>query len=224
MRVRPFLSTPSGWRATAKHVRARKVIQFLSTPSGWRATGTPHTNARLYIHFYPRPPGGGRHLAVLYHWLLSYKFLSTPSGWRATSRPASRTLLRYYFYPRPPGGGRLGRAGAVCDDQRFLSTPSGWRATFGWLAAQPAGLISIHALRVEGDRRTAASWRSTPDFYPRPPGGGRLNQCGMQLIEILFLSTPSGWRATDGIIREFYGITISIHALRVEGDPAAPAD
>ena len=59
--------------------------------------------------------------------------------------------------------------------------------------------ISIHALRVEGDRKpvftglklheflsTPSGWRATKgggwlgwvrfDFYPRPPGGGRLDQ------------------------------------------------
>ena len=57
-------------------------------------------------------------------------------------------------------------------------------------------IISIHALRVEGDI-------------------GGLPPCQRQLR---FLSTPSGWRATK------YGIDfkvrrdISIHALRVEGD------
>ena len=35
--------------------------------------------------------------------------------------------------------------------------------------------ISIHALRVEGDTR-GQKWRwDRGDFYPRPPGGGRLN-------------------------------------------------
>ena len=38
-----------------------------------------------------------------------------------------------------------------------------------------------------------------------------------------FLSTPSGWRAT-AVKRTFYkGIYISIHALRVEGDPRCGA-
>ena len=39
--VRPtlqFLSTPSGWRATGKEIKAEKAAEFLSTPSGWRAT------------------------------------------------------------------------------------------------------------------------------------------------------------------------------------------
>ena len=33
-----FLSTPSGWRATARLYRGILISRFLSTPSGWRAT------------------------------------------------------------------------------------------------------------------------------------------------------------------------------------------
>ena len=80
-------------------------------------------------------------------------------------------------------------------------------------------MISIHALRVEGDfdfreptaapeifLSTPSGWRATArsavrrsateNFYPRPPGGGR----------------PVGRRASPA------AATISIHALRVEGD------
>ena len=35
-----------------------------------------------------------------------------------------------------------------------------------------------------------------------------------------FLSTPSGWRATDNGVTFWRNGDISIHALRVEGDPA----
>ena len=56
--------------------------------------------------------------------------------------------------------------------------------------------ISIHALRVEGD--------SLP-----PPLGRPLP---------VFLSTPSGWRATQLKKNLHYRQNISIHALRVEGD------
>ena len=35
-------------------------------------------------------------------------------------------------------------------------------------------LISIHALRVEGDQPTPEQLQARADFYPRPPGGGRL--------------------------------------------------
>ena len=81
----------------------------------------------------------------------------------------------FYFYPRPPGGGRRNAASSF------------WTST----------TISIHALRVEGDRR------------------------GRQAIPALsrFLSTPSGWRATQSRPQTPYPIPhISIHALRVEGD------
>ena len=80
-------------------------------------------------------------------------------------------------------------------------------------------MISIHALRVEGDSTGTCSPRSCRDFYPRPPGGGRLYN-RFAITDILgFLSTPSGWRATVVyIFNTVYKRKISIHALRVEGD------
>ena len=40
----------------------------------------------------------------------------------------------------------------------------------------PRTVISIHALRVEGDIGDhAVLQRGSVDFYPRPPGGGRLS-------------------------------------------------
>ena len=56
--------------------------------------------------------------------------------------------------------------------------------------------ISIHAFRVEGDV---------------------LMFCRL-VSSILFLSTPSGWRATTREVRKHNNFAISIHALRVEGD------
>ncbi len=56
--------------------------------------------------------------------------------------------------------------------------------------------ISIHALRVEGDR----SCTITPRY------------------QIGFLSTPSVWRATVTQTLRLVQYDISIHALRVEGD------
>ena len=58
---------------------------------------------------------------------------------------------------------------------RFLSTPSGWRATKKQTYTPDKIKISIHALRVEGDvRNQRGHQRERRDFYPRPPGGGRL--------------------------------------------------
>ena len=56
--------------------------------------------------------------------------------------------------------------------------------------------ISIHALRVEGDRHPLTRFRDRWHFYPRPPGGGRPRRGG-------------------GVCGD---VRISIHALRVEGD------
>ena len=78
------------------------------------------------------------------------------------------------------------------------------------------------------------------DFYPRPPCGGRPSfslayrtdilflstpsvwratfGSGLSLANLLFLSTPSVWRATIGGHLLHPAAEISIHALRVEGD------
>ena len=78
----------------------------------------------------------------------------------------------------------------------FLSTPSARRATYSAVVDRLKRIISIHALREEGDvvpGRLAARRR-------------------------LFLSTPSARRATFSQYSLDYHITISIHALREEGD------
>ena len=125
--------------------------------------------------------------------------------------------------------------------KKFLSTPSARRATFSIESLFTAILISIHALREEGDLHVASA-RAVPGyFYPRPPRGGRpikfdsTNFTGSFLstpsarratvgIAIfppkltLFLSTPSARRATVSARLRQVSITISIHALREEGD------
>ena len=67
--------------------------------------------------------------------------------------------------------------------------------------AVTAMLISIHALREEGDKLTGTRLRLNTDFYPRPPRGGR--------PRVVL------------IINQF--VIISIHALREEGDQMAQA-
>ena len=39
-----------------------------------------------------------------------------------------------------------------------------------------------------------------PYFYPRPPGGGRLFHLQTVWAKLIFLSTPSGWRATYEVL------------------------
>ena len=124
-----------------------------------------------------------------------------------------------------------------------LPAPSGWRATGLRRRCKPCHLISIHALRVEGDQVIVVKAPRVEPFLSTPSGW---RATAMQRINAwhncLFLSTPSGWRATSGGWRipvagsNFYPrppsggrhefsdgtfanlIVISIHALRVEGD------
>ena len=127
--------------------------------------------------------------------------------------------ILYNFYPRPPRGGRRNRSTTRRPARRFLSTPSARRATFVRKISAGVYSISIHALREEGDGGTSDGvervtlFLSTPsarratgavlqavqhraNFYPRPPRGGRPT------------SGPEPGRSG----------TISIHALREEGD------
>ena len=141
-------------------------------PRGGRPGIRPALSALRY--FYPRPPRGGRPLygaarqgvrgisihalreeGDLPQWsqnsLFIFEFLSTPSARRATD---IRTEL-------DPAG-------------KFLSTPSARRATL-FLTKNPSRyMISIHALREEGDA---------------PRGISCTRRCQ-------FLSTPSARRAT----------------------------
>ena len=151
------------------------------------------------------------------------RFLSTPSGWRATV-PVWETLSTLlYFYPRPPGGGRQ-FYNAYCDKHyEFLSTPSGWRAT-----VLPAATASADQFLS-----TPSGWRATATqadinrFFPflSTPSGWRAT-LGKEIKAekaAEFLSTPSGWRATLYQLHDHADREISIHALRVEGDPGRRA-
>ena len=212
-----FLSTPSGWRATrGPKPHLLSVDLFLSTPSGWRATSDDRAPHQACGYFYPRPPGGGR------------RFFST----------AFRTSR--YFYPRPPGGGRRSNTPTSARKLRFLSTPSGWRATKHKPEFGVQLVISIHALRVEGDRRgrvlrsrqgisihaLRVEGDSSPEiaiiaplhFYPRPPGGGRLPKGATPEEQAHFYPRPPGGGRPLPCLQPQWPPQISIHALRVEGD------
>ena len=56
--------------------------------------------------------------------------------------------------------------------------------------------ISIHALREEGDAVQLTGAGGQVDFYPRPPRGGRRENLYEIFIANKFLSTPSARRAT----------------------------
>ena len=126
-----FLSTPSARRATRVIlVSVSWDDLFLSTPSARRATPPLPPRCRTWKNFYPRPPRGGRpQTATILGTLI--EFLSTPSARRATR--AREMLL---------------------SKNLFLSTPSARRATCFGSNHPNLLLISIHALREEGDAGT----------------------------------------------------------------------
>ena len=156
----------------------------------------PTSRSRPSMNFYPRPPRGGRHSFAIC--LSSFA----------------------YFYPRPPRGGRRVSNTYIVMTERFLSTPSARRAT------------------AAGSTGTSAS----TNFYPRPPRGGRRYGRGLEIEQAEFLSTPSARRATPELTYGYWAAadfyprpprggrpgagesgcshdSISIHALREEGDP-----
>ena len=140
-------------------------------------------------YFYPRPPRGGRHILRYGHRGL-HEFLSTPSARRATEdAEAYRTRLSI-----------------------FLSTPSARRATEGAVQHDRVILISIHALREEGDAATGETVFALNrisihalreegdgkrhlygcglgDFYPRPPRGGRQQKQRQNLYFLINYTT-----------------------------------
>ena len=131
------------------------------------------TKASCQFYFYPRPPRGGR-LSIMGSGQGAKKFLSTPSARRATSQRLLPLCPALYFYPRPPRGGR--RYTVINEMEVFLyfypRPPRGGRRLSAAVAVS-AFAISIHALREEGDHRTARTAGWLFYFYPRPPRGGR---------------------------------------------------
>ena len=78
--------------------------------------------------------------------------------------------------------------------------------------------ISIHALRGEGDACWYWMTSQQKDFNPRPPWGGRQANKVDWSKKIIFQSTPSVGRATLRSRFHLSQMSISIHALRGEGD------
>ena len=192
-------------------------------PSARRATWWHSVRWSWSGDFYPRPPRGGR-LNTYEQRLAATGFLSTPSARRAT---ATATSLGYSVEISIHALREEGDSSMVAVITRrvlFLSTPSARRATPTIFPYWDCRAISIHALREEGDSAFYIKSTDASDFYPRPPRGGRPDAFFHGVGVQRFLSTPSARRATitDRAVR--YLQTISIHALREEGDVCAIYD
>ena len=148
----------------------------------------------------------------------STAFQSTPSAWRETRICGAAEWNQRHFNPLPPHGGRH-----IAEVQKTL--PSA---------------ISIHSLRMEGDRVHHLRIQRAKNFNPLPPHGGRLQTVKRLKAWYIFQSTPSAWRETLNLIYLSYLVEfqstpsawretfwcwhnaqdsdISIHSLRMEGD------
>ena len=170
-------------------------------------------------------------------------FLSTPSARRATRRPASagRPAEISIHALREEGDQRIRRPNGQAE--RFLSTPSARRATsearaehrkaqefLSTPSARRATLrqiifsgISRQFLSTPSARRATATrttaHRRTANFYPRPPRGGRL--LASRVSSMFFTISIHALREEGDVPRRllFHArVRISIHALREEGD------
>ena len=148
------------------------------------------------------------------------QFLSTPSARRATIRHRRCSPSRSYFYPRPPRGGRRDRRFRCKNTTRFLSTPSARRATLSNMAKILRMLLFLSTPSAR--RATTQMSPACPSisyFYPRPPRGGRPNeQHRIPKSSHFYPRPPRGGRPHSPPCHEVRK-TISIHALREEGDP-----
>ena len=123
----------------------------------------------------------------------------------------------------------------------FLSTPSARRATYDILGLQRTKEFLSTPSARRATRTTAFRTTTTPNFYPRPPRGGRLcpawlrfcgccyfyprpprggrHQCAMSYITTFNISIHALREEGDWMISLSRAIpSISIHALREEGD------
>ena len=216
---------------------------FLSTPSARRATRYLRWHSDEAQNFYPRPPRGGRRqLAALILPQQTDFYPRPPRGGRHADRDIAKEMLKFLSTPSARRATPVSHK-RVEGCQVFLSTPSARRATVLFFSAGNPGIISIHALREEGDERLrvrfggSCKFLSTPsarratgltgyvegkriNFYPRPPRGGRQRTTVDSSRPSKFLSTPSARRATQHFVVLQAGSYISIHALREEGDTA----
>ena len=192
-----FLSTPSARRATFEDFFFWCIVKFLSTPSARRATRAGAPTPQPARGFYPRPPRGGR--------------LDTISNNSRAENAVSIHALR------EEGDGSW-RAPAL-QLSKFLSTPSARRATYVPNSTMRQWKMF---LSTPSARRATLPGCSTglprQGFYPRPPRGGRRVRSSSRQSKRVFLSTPSARRATFFVLGSIAYPSISIHALREEGD------
>ena len=145
--------------------------------------------------FYPRPPRGGRPAHL---WQAAPHFVISIHALREEGDMGLRSMasLDSNFYPRPPRGGRRFDQQTGKELTQFLSTPSARRATTGDSLTILRNMISIHALREEGDFLGTMPAASASIFLSTPSARRATSSAVRSSSLVRFLSTPSARRAT----------------------------
>ena len=128
-------------------------------------------------------------------WLM--EFQSTPSAWRET-RSRCNLQADVAFQSTPSAWRETLQMAGHCIHWTFQSTPSAWRETLNRFPEKYRNCVF---------QSTPSAWRET------------------KVMDVVinyrrFQSTPSAWRETIVIIFIVTAGEISIHSLRMEGDPA----
>ena len=105
---------------------------------------------------------------------------------------------------------------------KFLSTPSARRATKTPKQEKSTKVISIHALREEGDGTRRPMVPKPSNFYPRPPRGGRPKATeAAEAKEYFYPRPPRGGRRTTP---RYSNITKNFYPRPPRGGRPSPAD
>ena len=122
------------------------------------------------------------------------------------------------FYPRPPRGGRRLYRHSQADVVNFYPRPPQGGRPLQFPLVRTDDVISIHALREEGDRQPLRGGTPPQRFLSTPSARRATVDTITKAIAWKFLSTPSARRATYTLRHLPQVREISIHALREEGD------
>ena len=198
----PFQSTPSVWRETRVRFSPLYISNvFQSTPSVWRETdenpaGT-ESGAGISIHSLRVegdvrfPSGVPSRDNISIHSLrvegdfstrfagrVHFRFQSTPSVWRETASASMIAFQIADFNPLPPCGGRQSICFLHNEGKDFNPLPPCGGRHFYNVSQITIIWISIHSLRVEGDKELSGVQIFFSYFNPLPPCGGRLHTEG----------------------------------------------
>ncbi len=164
-----------------RRIHYRNSWTFQSTPSVWRET------------------------IIIINRRSIRRFQSTPSVWRETIGIISANANTLHFNPLPPYGGRRLTPGRCPTEGNFNPLPPYGGRQHSSAQLDTARYISIHSLRMEGDR-TFARFAASLDAFQSTPSVWRETSFVTNPFSLTkFQSTPSVWRETYCSFRTFGG-------------------